>query len=1315
MSNEDRFTRKGANSTFRSYALLLIIICSLGLVGCSGLVTASSPGGGTQNPLSVSGVQALAPTTSSFQVDWSTNIAANSAVDYGTSASYGSSTPVNSSMVTSHQVALSGLAIGTLYHFRVRSTDANNVTATSGDVTFSTAGDTIPPTVSITSPAANATLSGNVNVDVTATDNVAVQNVQLKIDNANYGAAVTSAPYVIPVNTGTLSNGNHILTAVATDTSNNSATSSAVAVKVNNAAAIPSIASLSPTSGVVGTSVTIGGANFGATQGTSTVTFGGVAAAATSWSATSIVAPVPAAATTGNVVVTVGGAASNGLSFTVPVPSPSITSLNPTSGAVGTSVTISGANFGAAQGSSTVKFNGTTATASSWSATSIVAPVPVGATTGNVVVTVGGAASNGVSFTLQADTTPPTVPTGLTASAISSSQINLSWTASTDNVGVTGYNIYRGGSKIGTTPSTTYQDTGLAASTSYTYNVSAFDAAGNTSAQSSTASTTTLASSGGGIPSSLGWFQIPNTQMQNVCPSGYNCANVIVPWSGGIGDTSRNRLIVWGGGHSDYGGNEVYALDLNALTINRLNNPSPPASSCVEVLSDGTPPSRHTYDDLAYIAHADRMFSYTGSMAPTGCGSLATWTLTMSNLQWQDMNPSGTAPTPNGGLAAADYDPNTKNVFVHTVSWGMFASYNFDTNTMKLLASNEIINYYVTAVVDPKRRLFFMFGANGAYKIDISGNDPSYSLKTLAASGCTFQNIDAPGAAYDSVQDRIVGWSGGNSVNIYNADTDSCTTVTYANGPGAQQTLGTYGRFRYFPALGVFALVNSASQNAYTLRLTAPTGGSGPVISGVGATSITTSGATINWTTDVGTTSQVEYGPTTAYGTLTALNSTLVTAHSIALSGLSANTSYHYRVHSKNSSGVETISGDLSFQTNGTTDTTPPTVNITAPAAGATVSGTVSVTATATDNVSVSSVQFLLDGVPLGAPLTAGPYSVSWNTTTASNGAHTLGASATDPSANVGNAVGVSVSVSNATDAALADFQARCAALGVLRCEGWDNAADFTPAGGGGYASGLYPAEDGTYQGIQDTSLKVSGAGSLKFNIRAGSVSPLGTNPSGLWKANFGPDNNITRFGPHTTLYIQFRLRLDPNMINYDWTKVSGQGWKVFIAFGPIPGTSCTGAQFVQENTNQTNVATGYTSCGTPSLDTNNGVPPMLIEQGDYNCPYTSSGGYSSNPNCFAYPVNTWMTEYWVVSVGDYGQPNTSFTAYIAPDGQPLKKFIDLPNFTFNSGASAGDALMEIILQPYFSGATNATISPASAMWFDELIISTQPIAAPKF
>ena len=79
------------------------------------------------------------------------------------------------------------------------------------------------------------------------------------------------------------------------------------------------------------------------------------------------------------------------------------------------------------------------------------------------------------------DTTPPTTPTGVTATPVSSSEINLSWTASTDNVGVYGYDIFRNGVKVGTSQLPSYQDSGLAPSTMYSYSVSAYDPTGNVS------------------------------------------------------------------------------------------------------------------------------------------------------------------------------------------------------------------------------------------------------------------------------------------------------------------------------------------------------------------------------------------------------------------------------------------------------------------------------------------------------------------------------------------------------------------------------------------------------------------------------------------------------------------------------------------------------------------------------------------------------------------------------------------------------------------------------------------------------------------
>jgi hypothetical protein len=158
----------------------------------------------------------------------------------------------------------------------------------------------------------------------------------------------------------------------------------------------PNIQSINPAAAGIGDSVTINGTSFGATQGASSVTFSGVAATPSNWSDTSIVVPVPAT-TSGSVVITVNGIAGSGFSFGV---APKITSISPSVAPAGQSVTISGTSFGEPQGASTVTFNGTATTPSSWSASSITAPVPSGATSGNLVVTVGGLGSNGFGFTV---------------------------------------------------------------------------------------------------------------------------------------------------------------------------------------------------------------------------------------------------------------------------------------------------------------------------------------------------------------------------------------------------------------------------------------------------------------------------------------------------------------------------------------------------------------------------------------------------------------------------------------------------------------------------------------------------------------------------------------------------------------------------------------------------------------------------------------------------------------------------------------------------------------------------------------------------
>ncbi len=91
------------------------------------------------------------------------------------------------------------------------------------------------------------------------------------------------------------------------------------------------------------------------------------------------------------------------------------------------------------------------------------------------------------------DTQAPSVPTGLVRGAVAPASVALSWNASSDNVGVTGYDVWRGGARIGSTAATNYTDTTVAASTSYSYTVRAFDAVGNTSAASAVLAVTTPA------------------------------------------------------------------------------------------------------------------------------------------------------------------------------------------------------------------------------------------------------------------------------------------------------------------------------------------------------------------------------------------------------------------------------------------------------------------------------------------------------------------------------------------------------------------------------------------------------------------------------------------------------------------------------------------------------------------------------------------------------------------------------------------------------------------------------------------------------
>lgn len=177
----------------------------------------------------------------------------------------------------------------------------------------------------------------------------------------------------------------------------------------------PSITAIAPSTGAVGSLVTIQGSDFGETQGASSVTFNGVSATPNTWNSSAISVTVPNGASSGNVVVTVGTSTSNSFAFTVTNPTPTIFSVNPPATEISGLVTITGANFGNTQSSSLVLFNNVSASPSSWSNNSITVPVPQGATSGTITVQVGGVSSNAANFSVSSGN-PPGISASVTPS-----------------------------------------------------------------------------------------------------------------------------------------------------------------------------------------------------------------------------------------------------------------------------------------------------------------------------------------------------------------------------------------------------------------------------------------------------------------------------------------------------------------------------------------------------------------------------------------------------------------------------------------------------------------------------------------------------------------------------------------------------------------------------------------------------------------------------------------------------------------------------------------------------------------------------------
>jgi len=279
--------------------------------------------------------------------------------------------------------------------------------------------------------------------------------------------------------------------------------------------------------------------------------------------------------------------------------------------------------------------------------------------------------------------------------------------------------------------------------------------------------------------------------------------------------------------------------------------------------------------------------------------------------------------------------------------------------------------------------------------------------------------------------------------------------------------------------------------------------------------------------------------------------------------------------------------------------------------------------------------------------------------------------------------------------AALRSFQARCEAKGVVACVDFDDDKWFKQ---GTY---IFPAWDGSYRATRDASVKYSGASSLRFEIPGHSPA----NEAGAWTLNFGK-----AFAENSTFYVQYRMRVNDVMVKTDWDKAVGSSWKQSIFHHA--GATCASVEITTGRYGWNGVngfPVMYTECGGKGVATNASNPPYKIQQGGYNCWY----GQFSASSCFFYKADEWMTFSYHVSIGTWGKSNSVLEAWVASDGHRLKKWIDMPNFVLNkdSDSSSYDS---VTFLPYMTSKNMKVDHPTGYMWFDELIVSSEPIADPE-
>ncbi len=341
------------------------------------------------------------------------------------------------------------------------------------------------------------------------------------------------------------------------------------------------------------------------------------------------------------------------------------------------------------------------------------------------------------------------------------------------------------------------------------------------------------------------WLSLPGTAFRTFCKARENmalqangdCTMVIGAWSGGVFDEHARRLLVIGGGHMDYWGNEVYGFDLatGAWTMVKAASGLGTAPAPSEPMPDGNPVSRHTYDGLAYLRHLSRVFMFGGATAPNGYSVDNAWMFDPAAGTWRAR---ANAPLTGAGHyhMASAYDPLTRKVYMRN-QHGFYA-YDPDADNW----SGPIVSFgnppyyprmqtyhYRRGVIMQAQRLFvaaggvlknpaapdvFIYDLDG--RRDVTGAYPMTGDTSVIAS-------EGHGLDVEARNGWLVAWAGG-APAIMDPATWHWRRGSARGAPPQAVGNGTYGRFRYIAYLNVFILVNKPEEDVHFYKLSAGCG-----------------------------------------------------------------------------------------------------------------------------------------------------------------------------------------------------------------------------------------------------------------------------------------------------------------------------------------------------------------------------------------------------------------------------------------------------------------------------------------------------------